>query len=407
MENSPKDLSVIRIQAQDPDFTAMPGRLSYRITAGNPQNFFSINSKTGLITTTSRKLDREQQAEHFLEITVMDSPVMSRLSTVWVIVHIQDENDNIPTFTESVYRISLPERDRNKRGDPIYRVFASDLDLDTNGNITYSIVGGNDDEKFSIDPLTAMVSSHKMVTAGSYDIITIKALDGGSPPLWSTVKLHMVWVRKPVPSLLPLVFSQRYYNFSVSEATAVGQPVGLVSVRQTDTPLWFDIIGGRLSREVFYIPKYICGRNCSSEAEGSYDSGFDFQQGTVGTVVIARPLDAEGQSLYNLTVMVTDGTNTANTQVFIRVLDSNDNPPVFSQPTYDISVSEDMPADTELLRVRASDGDERARLSYSIHSSVDPASMRLFKINPGTGVVYSADRLDYEARTQHILTIMV
>ncbi|XP_045544872.1 protocadherin Fat 3 [Salmo salar] len=173
MENSPKDLSVIRIQAQDPDFTAMPGRLSYRISAGNPQNFFSINSKTGLITTTSRKLDREQQAEHFLEVTVMDSPVMSRLSTVWVIVHIQDENDNAPTFTESVYWISLPERDRNKRGDPVYRVFASDLDLDTNGNITYSIVGGNDDEKFSIDPLTAMVSSHKMVTAGSYDIITI------------------------------------------------------------------------------------------------------------------------------------------------------------------------------------------------------------------------------------------
>ncbi|XP_055791159.1 protocadherin Fat 3-like [Salvelinus fontinalis] len=201
-----------------------------------------------------------------LQVTVMDSPVMSRLSTVWVIVHIQDENDNIPSFTESVYRISLPERDRNKRGDPIYRVFASDLDLDTNGNITYSIVGGNDDEKFSIDPLTAMVSSHKMVTAGSYDIITIKALDGGNSLLWSTVKLHIEWVRKPVPSLLPLVFSQRYYNFSISEGTAVGQPVGLVSVRKTDTPLWFDIIGGRAAREVFYIPKYICGRNCSSEA---------------------------------------------------------------------------------------------------------------------------------------------
>lgn len=47
MENSPKDVSVIRIQAQDPDLTAMPGRLSYRITAGNPQNFFSINPKSG------------------------------------------------------------------------------------------------------------------------------------------------------------------------------------------------------------------------------------------------------------------------------------------------------------------------------------------------------------------------
>lgn len=94
-------------------------------------------------------------------------------------------------------------------------------------------------------------------------------------------------------------------------------------------------------------------------------------------------------------------------KVFIRIQDSNDNPPVFSQPAYDVSVSEDAPVDTELLRVRASDIDERARLSFSIYGSVDPASMRLFRVNPGTGVVYTADRLDYEARTQHILTIMV
>lgn len=93
--------------------------------------------------------------------------------------------------------------------------------------------------------------------------------------------------------------------------------------------------------------------------------------------------------------------------MFIRIQDSNDNPPVFSQPAYDVSVSEDVPVDMELLRVRASDMDERSRLSFSIYGSVDPASMRLFRVNPSTGVVYTADRLDYEARTQHILTIMV
>ncbi|KAF7663319.1 hypothetical protein LDENG_00214170, partial [Lucifuga dentata] len=133
---------------------------------------------------------------------------------------------------------------------------------------------------------------------------------------------------------------------------------------------------------------------------------FDLQMG-VGTLVVAKPLDAEAQSVYNMTVQVTDGTNVATAQVFIRILDSNDNPPVFSQPAYDISVSEDVPADTELLRVRAADMDERARLTFSIYGSIDPASMRLFRVNPGTGVVYTADRLDYEARTQHILTVMV
>uniref|UniRef100_A0A3Q1H4V1 Uncharacterized protein n=1 Tax=Anabas testudineus TaxID=64144 RepID=A0A3Q1H4V1_ANATE len=381
MENSPKDVSVIHIQAQDPDLTATPSRLSYRITAGNPQNFFSINPKTGLITTTARKLDREQQAEHFLEVTVIDGPVTTRQSTVWVIVHIEDENDNPPTFPEVTYRISLPERDRNKRGEPVYRVFAYDRDLGANGNITYGIVDGNDDEKFSIDPRTAMVSSKKMVTAGSYDILTIKAEDSGDPPLWSTVKLHVEWIRKPIPSPLPLLFTQRYYNFSIAETAAVAQPVGVVAVSQSTTPVWFNIIG-------------------------SFDMQFDLQVG-VGTLVVAKPLDAEVQSMYNMTVQVTDGTNFATTQVFIRIQDSNDNPPVFSQPAYDVSVSEDVPVDMELLRVRASDMDERARLSFSIYGSVDPASMRLFRVNPGTGVVYTADRLDYEARTQHILTVMV
>lgn len=47
MENSPKDVSIIRIEAQDPDLTSTPSRLSYRITAGNPQNFFAINPRTG------------------------------------------------------------------------------------------------------------------------------------------------------------------------------------------------------------------------------------------------------------------------------------------------------------------------------------------------------------------------
>lgn len=35
----------------------------------------------------------------------------------------------------------------------------------------------------------------------------------------------------------------------------------------------------------------------------------------MGTIVLAKLLDAEKQSHYNFTVQVTDGTNTATTQV--------------------------------------------------------------------------------------------
>ncbi|XP_066507712.1 protocadherin Fat 3 [Hoplias malabaricus] len=410
MENSPKDVSVVRVQAQDPDKTSSANRLTYRITAGNPQNFFTINSKTGLITTTSRKLDREQQAEHFLEVTVTDSSDTSRQSTVWVIVHIQDENDNKPEFLESVYRISLPERDRNKRGDPVYRVFAYDRDEGPNADLTYSIVEGNEDGKFFIDTKTAMVSSRKMVTAGGYDFLTIKAADNGSPQKWSTARLHIEWIRKPLPSLQALRFTAPSFNFTVAESAKVSESVGVVTVRQTETPFWFDIIGKLLIPAKGCIRKYpmfshMCVRNCAIDT-GSYEGPFDIHRG-MGTVVLAMPLDAENQSVYNMTVQVTDGTNTATTQVYIRVLDSNDNAPVFSQSSYEVSISEDTPVDTEILRIKATDRDERAKLSYSIHGSVDPASMRMFQINPGSGVMYTADRLDYEACTQHILTIMV
>lgn len=69
MENSPKDVSVIRIQAQDPDLTAIPSRLSYRITAGNPQNFFSINPKTGevvcdVVLVEWKGMMKERMAPH-------------------------------------------------------------------------------------------------------------------------------------------------------------------------------------------------------------------------------------------------------------------------------------------------------------------------------------------------------
>ncbi|XP_058884470.1 protocadherin Fat 3-like isoform X3 [Acipenser ruthenus] len=404
LENSPKDVSVIQIQAQDPDASPRD-KLTYRISSGNPQNFFVINSKTGLITTTSRKLDREQQAEHVLEVTVMDGGPSSRQSTVWLMVRVLDENDNKPQFPEKVYQIKLPERDRKKRGEPIYRPFAYDKDEGPNAEISYSIVEGNDDGKFFIDPKTAMVSSRKQFTAGSYDILTIKAVDNGRPQKSSTARLHIEWIKKPQPSTQPLSFDEPFYNFTVMESDKVTEIVGVVSLQHTATPLWFDIAGGKHAREMFYILQTACGQNCSTEG-GNYDSMFDIEKG-VGTIVIAKPLDAELRSMYNMTVEVTDGSNIATTQVFITVLDNNNNGPVFSQPSYDITISEDTAPETEVLQIIATDRDEKHKLSYSIHSSIDPASMRMFRIDPSAGTMYTTERLDHEARAQHVLTIMV
>ncbi|XP_034459628.1 protocadherin Fat 3a isoform X6 [Hippoglossus hippoglossus] len=383
-ENSPRDVSVIQIQAQDPD-TAPPAaadRLNYRIISGNPQNFFIINSRTGLITTTSRKLDREQQTEHVLEVLVSDGGPSPRQTTVWVMVQVLDENDHKPTFPEKVYQVKLPERERKKKGEPIYRVFAYDRDEGPNSDLSYSIVDGNEDGKFFIDPKTAVVSSRKAFTAGSYDILTIKATDNGRPQKSSTARLHIEWVRRPTPLTLPLLFDEPFYNFTVMENDKVAEIVGVVSLQRRSAHLWFDITGG------------------------NSDSVFDVEK-SVGTIIIAKPLDAEQRSFFNLTVQATDGTNIAYTQVHIIVMDNNDNAPIFSQSTYDVTISEDTPPDSEVVQVLASDRDEHHRLTYSLQSSIDPSSMRLFRIHPTVGTIYTAQRLDHEACAQHILTVVV
>lgn len=89
------------------------------------------------------------------------------------------------------------------------------------------------------------------------------------------------------------------------------------------------------------------------------------------------------------------------------MLDNNDNGPEFSQPSYDVTISEDVLPDTEILQIEAIDRDEKHKLSYTVHSSIDTVSVRKFRIDPNTGVLYTAERLDHEAQDKHILNVMV
>ncbi|XP_075412906.1 protocadherin Fat 1 isoform X2 [Tenrec ecaudatus] len=386
MENSPKDISVVHIEAFDPD-SSSNDKLVYKITSGNPQGFFSIHPKTGLITTTSRKLDREQQDEHILEVTVTDNGNPPKSTIARVIVKILDENDNKPQFLQKFYKIGLPEREkaereRNAKREPLYRVIATDKDEGPNAEISYSIEEGNEYGKFFIEPKTGVVSSKKFSGAGEYDILTIKAVDNGRPQKSSTTRLHIEWITKPKPSPEPILFEEPFFTFTVMESDPVAHMIGVISVEPLGTPLWFDIIGG------------------------NYDSHFDVDKGT-GTIIIAKPLDAEQKSNYNLTVEATDGTTTILTQVFIKVIDTNDHRPQFSSSKYEVVIPEDTVPETEILQISAMDKDEKNKLIYTLQSSVDPSSLKKFRLDPATGALSTSEKLDHEAVHQHVLTVMV
>uniref|UniRef100_A0A8C7E2R2 FAT atypical cadherin 2 n=1 Tax=Naja naja TaxID=35670 RepID=A0A8C7E2R2_NAJNA len=380
LENSPANTSILQVEAVDPD-TDSQGKLTFLIVNGNNQGMFAINPFTGLIYTTSQQLDREHKAEHILEVSVSDNgdPVLQSSSRV--VIQVLDVNDNPPSFSQKLFMVQLPEKAASETPLPVYRVIAADRDEGLNCQITYSLEE-NSEGLFSIHPVTGIVFSQKAFSAQEYNILTVKATDGGTPQLSSSVRLHIDWIPKPLPSSEPLAFDEPHFNFTVMETDPVNHMVGVISVDARLSQIWFNITGGDDAMN------------------------FDIEKST-GSIVIARTLDAKERSNYNLTIEITDGSSIMKTQVYIHVIDINQHPPRFLEYQYEARIPEDTPPGTEFLGVSAADQDHGKGLIYTLHSSLDPRSLKFFQIDPSRGTLVTVSDLDAQSMPLHTLTVMV
>ncbi|XP_032929355.1 protocadherin gamma-B5-like [Catharus ustulatus] len=123
-------------------------------------------------------------------------------------------------------------------------------------------------------------------------------------------------------------------------------------------------------------------------------------------LVLERVLDREKQSSFELVLMAVDGGDPARSgtvQVLINVTDLNDNPPVFSKGVYEARVAENLPVESLVLQVRATDADagSNGRVSYSF-GSVPDTIRALFAIDSENGEVRTAGHLDFEERNKYI-----
>ncbi|XP_015270777.1 PREDICTED: protocadherin Fat 2 [Gekko japonicus] len=380
MENSPPSTSILQVDAADPDFSSQ-GKLTFHIISGNHQGFFAINPVTGVIYSTSLQLDREYKAEHILEVSVSDNGEPPLKSTSRVVIQVMDVNDNAPSFSHKLFMVNLPEKVASETPLPVYRMIATDRDEGLNCQITYSLEE-NSEGFFSIHPETGMVFTKKAFSAQEYSILMVKATDGGSPPLSSSVRLHIDWIPKPIPSSDPLAFDEPHFNFAVMETDPVNHMVGVISVEAGLSQLWFNITGG--------------------------DDDMDFYvEANAGSIAIARALDASKRSNYNLTIEVTNGTSIIRTQAYIRVIDINQYRPQFLEHHYEVHIPEDTPPGTEIISVSATDNDHGKGLIYTLDSSVDLRSMKLFQMDPSHGTLITVMRLGSQPMLLHTLTVMV
>ncbi|XP_036431587.1 protocadherin gamma-A10-like [Colossoma macropomum] len=124
---------------------------------------------------------------------------------------------------------------------------------------------------------------------------------------------------------------------------------------------------------------------------------------------LKTPLDREQQEEHKLILTAFDGGSpqkSGTVKITVIVIDANDNPPVFSQPVYRVSLPENVPKNSIVVTVRATDKDQgpNGEVTYSFSQSTGKA-MEFFTIDPNTGDIRVNDILDYEKSKQYELNV--
>ncbi|KAM6422629.1 uncharacterized protein PHA67_005578 [Liasis olivaceus] len=126
-------------------------------------------------------------------------------------------------------------------------------------------------------------------------------------------------------------------------------------------------------------------------------------------LVLQKPLDRESEPTLQLTVTALDGgkpRKTGTAQIRINVTDANDNPPIFTQEIYTVSLRENIPVGFLVLQLEASDKDEGSHAEIRYYFSNIPLSAnKKFSLDSTSGIISLVEPLDFEETIEYVMTV--
>ncbi|XP_075045103.1 cadherin-5 [Mixophyes fleayi] len=345
-EMSSHSVSVTVVSAVDADDPTVAGHATVRYKIIQGQENFSINENTGEIFTVVSNLDRETQASYEVIVQAKDSPglVGGFSSTVTVTIHLKDINDNFPTFTEKLFTFNVPE-DR-RVGDVVGKISVQDLDEPQNRNTKYTFLKERFQEWFQIrtnaQTNEGILILKKPLNFESKDNVFSMNIEATDPSIdlrvakQEKLKSTAEVVVKVLDVDEPPEFSSPFYHFKVKEDVKL-KSIGYVSATDPDAA----------KRSVRY--------------SANVNRDDPIRVSNTGSIYIEKSLDRETNAWHNLTVIaeeVDSPTKKASSvNVYIQVLDVNDNAPEFAEP-YTPKVCENTANEHVILRISSTDKDE-------------------------------------------------
>ncbi|XP_053179597.1 protocadherin gamma-A11-like [Scomber japonicus] len=343
----------------------------------------NVNTKSGgrkyCELVLDKELDREDKKEMMLLLTAFDGGSPQRSGTVVIHVTVLDANDNVPVFSQTVYKASLPEN--SPLDAEVITVSATDADEGLNSDITYEFdhVSGEDSNAFSLHSKTGEV---RVAGAIDYEKVSsyemqISAKDGLGLVSYATLVIDVTDVNDNAP----VIYLKSLTN-PIPENVSPGTEVGIINVQDRDS---------ENNRQV----------RCSIQQGAPFKLVPSIKN--YYSLVTTGQLDRELVSDYNITITATDEGSpplSSSKTVQLSVADINDNPPVFEEQSYSAYVSENNKPGSTLCSVTARDPDWRQNgtVIYSLLAGeVNGAPVSSYvSVNGDTGVIHAVRSFDYE-----------
>ncbi|KPP69179.1 protocadherin-23-like, partial [Scleropages formosus] len=125
------------------------------------------------------------------------------------------------------------------------------------------------------------------------------------------------------------------------------------------------------------------------------------EQSVSAELVLQKPLDREKQPVIKLLLTAVDGgkpQRSGTLQVIVNVIDVNDNTPIFSTSLFKVQLHENVPLQTSVIKVNATDLDAgvNGEIIYSLISHGSDKALDIFIINPLTGEITVNGNVDFE-----------
>ncbi|XP_068445772.1 protocadherin alpha-3-like [Clinocottus analis] len=274
---------------------------------------------------------------------------------------------------------------------------AKDLGLDksTLRDRKYRIVSSNADHLFHVNQndgvlyVSRKIDREEVCAQSSTCLINLKTV------LENPLEVHYVVVEVLDINDHSPSFPEKVTTLEMSESVTPGVRIQLKPARDPDS--------GHFS-----VQHYKLSDNDNFRLEVK-DKGDD---GKIPILIVKKSLDKETARSHSLLLTALDGgkpPKSGEMNIFVNVLDVNDNAPVFSKDVYSVMLDENAPVGTIVIQVNASDLDDgsNGEVVYSFTNSINQRLLKLFDINPLTGEIIVKSLIDYEEKEKYELEIRV